>query len=134
MLASFKFHHIGYAVHSIEETSLIYKGSGYVATEKIFDPIQNVTICFLRKEGQPTVELLEPVDETSPVVKNLEKNGVSPYHCCYEVPDIDEAIKQLRRMRYIVVSKPAEAVALEGRRVAFLYNRAVGLIELLENS
>ena len=78
------------------------------------------------------VELLEPVDETSPVCKILDKNGVMPYHTCYIVVDIDNAIAELRTQRYIQVSKPAKAVAISGSRVCFMFNKNVGLIELVE--
>ena len=76
MLSNFHFHHIGYAVTSIEKTMYYYIDGGYSCSSVIFDPIQNVNICFLTKEGEPMIELLEPVDENSPINKNLEKNGV----------------------------------------------------------
>ena len=88
MLESFKFHHIGVAVKDIDKTAAMYVGGGYQKSEPIFDPVQNVNICWLTKAGMPTVELLAPVDETSPVCKILEKNGVTPYHTCYVVDDI----------------------------------------------
>lgn len=132
MLPEFKFHHIGVAVNDIDTTAAIYEDGGYRMSDIIFDPIQNVNICWLTREGFPTVELLAPVDETSPVCKTLEKNGVTPYHTCYVVENIDEAAKKLRKDRYVMVSKPAEAVAFKGSRVAFFYNKNIGLIELVE--
>ena len=132
MLESFIFHHIGVAVKDIEVTAQIYRRGGYFCSQTIFDPIQNVNICWLTKEGAPIVELLAPVDETSPVCKTLEKNGVTPYHCCYVVENIEETVKELRKQRYVLTSKPAEAVAFCGSRVCFLYNKNVGLIELVE--
>ena len=80
----------------------------------------------------PIVELLAPVDELSPVNKTLEKVGVSPYHCCYVVDNIEGAVSELKKQRYIMVSKPAEAVAFCGSRVCFLFNKNVGLVELVE--
>ena len=132
MLADFQFHHIGIAVKSIDKTALLYEQGGYSRSITTFDPIQNVNICWLTKEGMPMVELLEPVDETSPVCKILDKNGVMPYHTCYIVVDIDNAIAELRTQRYIQVSKPAKAVAISGSRVCFMFNKNVGLIELVE--
>lgn len=132
MLDSFKFHHIGVAVNDIEATALTYEQGGYKRSDSIFDPIQNVNICWLTKKGMPTIELLAPVDETSPVNKTLEKNGVTPYHTCYVVENIEEAVMQLRKQKYVMVSKPAEAVAFCGSRVCFLFNKNVGLIELVE--
>ncbi len=133
MLKSMKFHHIGVAVKDISATAAVYVTGGYKQSDTIFDPIQNVNICWLTKENMPVVELLEPVDETSPVNKILEKNGVTPYHTCYIVDEIELAMKELRKMKYIVVSKPAEAVAIHGCKVCFLFNKNVGLIELVES-
>lgn len=127
-----KFHHIGVAVKGIDATATVYEQGGYKRSASIFDPIQNVNICWLTKEGMPTVELLAPVDETSPVNKTLEKNGVTPYHTCYVVENIEETVAQLRKQKYVMVSKPAAAVAFCGSRVCFLFNKNVGLIELVE--
>ena len=132
MLADFQFHHIGIAVKDIGATARIYESGGYKSSATIYDPIQNVDICWLTKDGAPTVELLAPINENSPVNKILEKNGVSPYHTCYVVKDIQEGISELRKQKYVMVSKPAEAVALKGSKVAFLFNKNIGLIELVE--
>lgn len=133
MLESFKFHHIGVAVKSIEDTSAIYVAGGYSKTIVTFDPIQNVNICWLQKDGMPLVELLEPVDEASPVFKTLEKMGVTPYHTCYIVDNLEGAVGALRKQHYVMVSKPEVAVAINGSRVAFFFNKNVGLIELVES-
>lgn len=132
MLETFKFHHIGVAVKDIDATASVYELGGYHRSSTIFDPIQNVNICWLTKDSTPTVELLAPVDENSPVNKTLEKVGVTPYHCCYIVENLDEAVAALRKQRYVMVSKPEEAVAFKGSRVCFLFNKSVGLIELVE--
>lgn len=132
MLDSFIFHHIGVAVKDLDATATIYEQGGYHRSASIYDPIQNVNICWLTKEDMPTVELLAPVDEKSPVNKTLEKVGVSPYHCCYVVDNLEDACTELRKQKYIMVSKPAEAVAFCGSRVCFLFNKNVGLIELVE--
>lgn len=132
MLEYFRFHHIGIAVRDIDATASIYTNAGYVRSETIHDPIQNVYICWLTKEGMPTIELLAPVDESSPVNKTIEKNGVTPYHNCYIVDDLEQAVKELRKQKYVIVSKPEEAVAINHFRVCFLYHKNIGLIELVE--
>jgi len=132
MLDTFKFHHIGVAVNNIEATTAIYVHGGYKQSETIFDPIQNVNICWLTKDFMPTIELLAPVDENSPINKILAKNGVIPYHICYMVADIGQAIKDLRRLKYTLVSKSEPAVAINNCNVCFLFNKHIGLIELVE--
>ena len=132
MLESMAFHHIGVAVKSIDATAPMYEAGGYKRSEVVFDPIQNVNICWLTKEGAPIVELLEPVNEASPVCKTLEKNGVTPYHTCYVVTHIEAAVQELRSQKYVLTGKPVEAVAFCGSRVCFLYHKNMGLIELVE--
>ena len=132
MIPELLFHHIGIATKDIDATASVYVSGGYNRSATIFDPIQNVNICWLTKDGSPTIELLAPVDEKSPVNKTIEKNGVTPYHCCYVVDNINITVDELRKQKYVMVSKPAEAVAFKGSRVCFLFNKNVGLIELVE--
>jgi len=67
------------------------------------------------------------------VNRTLAAVGVSPYHICYTVADIELTVKELRRQqKFVLVAKPVPACALENKRVAFLYKKEVGLIELLE--
>lgn len=65
-------------------------------------------------------------------MKILDKVGVSPYHTCYQVSDIDDAIRKLKKMRFMPLSKPVIACALDDNKICFLYNKDVGLIELVE--
>ncbi len=133
MLHSFRFHHLGVAVVNIQITANEYVRFGYKMSSVTYDPIYNVNICWLTKEGMPMVELLEPMDDTSPVNKTLKKNGVTPYHTCYIVENLDETIAALRKQRYVLACKPVEAVAISRCRVCFLFNKNVGLIELVES-
>ena len=127
------FHHIGIACRDIDKTREFYLGLGYTASPVVDDPLQHVRICFLDKEGAPRLELLQPLDDQSPVARTLATAGVTPYHFCYEVRNIDEAIAALRPKRFLLVSGPVPACALGDRRIAFLYNKNNGLIELVEN-
>jgi len=134
MLEEFNFHHIGYAVNSIEKTSIYYTEEGWTLSEIYSDTIQNTRIAFLSKEFFPLIELVEPIDDKSPVVKTLDKMGVTPYHICYEVDDIDLAVSDLKRKRFIPLFKPVEAIALENRKICYLFNQTVGLIEIVNKN
>ena len=126
------FHHIGIACRDIAQTQAFYLQMGYTASPIVEDPVQHVRISFLEKDGVPRLELLEPLDEKNPVSRTLATVGVSPYHMCYEVQDIEAAIADLRRQRFLLVNGPVPACALENRRIAFLYQKNNGLIELVE--
>lgn len=132
MLKNFRFHHIGMAVKDLDATAFVYEQGGYRRSASVYDPVQNVSICWLTKGDSPIVELLAPVNDLSPVNKILDKVGVSPYHCCYIVDNLENAILELRKQKYVLVSKPVEAVAFCGGRVCFLFNKNIGLIELVE--
>jgi methylmalonyl-CoA/ethylmalonyl-CoA epimerase len=101
-------------------------------SDVVLDVIQNTNIAFLTKEGFPDIELVSLVDDKSPVVKTLTKVGVAPYHICYEVDDIDKAIADLKKKRYISLFKPVPAVAINNCRICYLYNVDIGLIEIVE--
>ena len=58
--------------------------------------------------------------------------GNTPYHLCYSVKDMGEAIGNLKNSGYALVEKPTCAVAFGSKKVAFLYSKHMGIIELLE--
>lgn len=134
MLHDFVFHHIGYAVKQIEKTAEYYINAGWKLSDIQIDPIQNAKIAFLFRENFPLIELVAPIDDFSPIVKTLEKSGISPYHICYEVNDINIAMQDLRQQKYIPLFNPVPAIALENRMICFLYHKDIGLIEILEKS
>ena len=133
MPSSLSFHHIGIACRDIAKSMTFYTAMGYQASPVIDDPIQHVRVCFLEKEGAPRLELLEPLDEQSPVARTLATAGVTPYHICYEVPDITAAIAALRGQKFLLVNGPVQACAMGDKRIAFLFQKHTGLIELVEN-
>ena len=132
MLNSFNFHHIGYAVNNIEATAEYYTQAGWLLSDVQIDKVQNTKIAFLSKSDMPLIELVAPIDENSPVVKILEKVGDSTYHICYEVENMDAAIAELRKQKYIKLFNPVQAIALGNKRICYLHNKNVGLIEILE--
>lgn len=132
MLESFRFHHIGVAVKSIEKTAQAYELVGFARSKRTFDPIQNVNICWLAREGMPLLELVEPMDGDSPVYQTLGKNEAVSYHTCYEIDNLDFAVEELREMHYVQVSEIEKAPAIHNSRICFLFHKNVGLIELVE--
>lgn len=127
-----KFHHIGYAISSLAESLDIFLSLGYKKVSKTErDELRKVEILFVENDGV-LVELISPLSSDSPISNVLKRVGNSAYHICYEVDNINSKIAELRKMRFIVVEKPTQAIAINNRRVAFLYNPKYGLLELLE--
>ncbi len=117
-----KFHHVGIAVRSITEAC----SEGTIFT----DNVQNVRVAFLSLNGLNS-ELIEPLDENSPVTQCLRK-GNKFVHICYEVPDIEKTLRECRKHGFHRIGKVAPAVAFNNRRIAWVYSSQYGLFELLE--
>jgi len=117
-----KFHHIGLAVKSINIL--------FPKLKPIIDPIQKVKVAFINLQGT-TLELLEPIGETSPIYNNL-KNNNKLCHICFEVSNLDNAIANGEKERFHVIQKPVPAVALGNRKVCFLFHSDYQIIELLQ--
>jgi methylmalonyl-CoA/ethylmalonyl-CoA epimerase len=131
---SFRFHHLGVAVTDLEKSIPIYRELfGYQLISGPFDdPLQKVVVCFLsRGPSDMVIELVMPAGPDSPVMRTLNQGG-SAYHVCYEVPDIEEALKHLKSHRCGVLSGPVPAVAFQGRPIAWLSTPTRQLIELVQ--
>ncbi len=127
------FHHIGIACRDILATAKEYGHFGYKSSEIIWDDIQKVSICFLSGEGLPVIELISSNHEQSPVKKWLGKNGVSPYHLCFNVENIENSIEEFKKQGFVLLGEPVEAIAIANRKIAFIYSLQTGLIELVES-
>jgi methylmalonyl-CoA/ethylmalonyl-CoA epimerase len=80
------------------------------------------------------VELIEPVDDSSPMYPLLKRYKNTPYHICYEVDDLEASIAELSTKGYTVMQEPLEAPCIENKRVSFLINSNLGIIELVETN
>ncbi len=130
-----KLHHFGIATKDIKKCASVYESMGYKSQGNIiFDNDRNLNILFM-SNGDTRVELIEKasVEEKSPIDAFLDK-GVNHniYHSCYAVSDIENMIDNLKKAKFVLVEQPKPAIAFNGKRVCFLYNFNVGMIELCE--
>lgn len=132
-----RIHHIGYAVKNMSEAIAAFEGVGYsVIAEPFDDHSRNVVIAFMKNE-HIVVELVSALnrEQASPVdfVSKIKIPGDGiPYHFCYECENINDSVAELENLEYRLVVPPLPAPAIDGRNVAFMLNRHIGLIELLE--
>ena len=131
-MINMKIHHIGYLVKSIEKSKSLFLSLGYdLEQDTVYDEFRKVDICFLIKDGY-RIELVSPKDSSSVVGELRKKVGNSPYHICYEVESLEDAVAALAEKRFVVWDEPHEAPAISGKKVVFLVNGQIGLIELVE--
>lgn len=129
-----KIHHIGYLVKNITAAKEEFEKLGFWAvSEEVFDPSRVIDIVFLEKDGYQ-VELISPQDESSVAYSLMKKHRNSPYHLCYVSDEFETELEQLCRNGYTLIEAPQPAPALGNRRVAFLMNYDIGMIEILEEA
>jgi methylmalonyl-CoA/ethylmalonyl-CoA epimerase len=128
------FEHIGWAVNSIDEAEGAFRALGFERRGGVTDDgPRGVRILLLKNREGVTVELVSPMDGgKSPVTNFLEKNGPSPYHCCFAVDrsEMESTLDGLSQAGFKVIIKPSPAPALGGGEVIFLYSKHVGIVEL----
>ena len=132
-----KVHHIGYLVKNMEKAKKIFEQLGFEDNSddgiSVYDDYRKIDILFM-KNGDYMIELILPKTEDSVVMDLRKKLGCMPYHMCYEVENIADSINELRKLHFVIWEEPHEAPAFNNRKVCFLINSQVGIIELLENS
>jgi len=127
----FKIEHIGYITKNIEKTAETFKVLGYSAEDIVNDDTQKTRICFLRKDGEVAIELVEPYPENATMLKMLKK-GATPYHTCYTVSDVQVVYDQLKDLGFAPLFTPVAAPAFGNRLICYFWKNDIGLIEVVE--
>lgn len=130
-----KLHHIGKVVEDLNKAKKYYLDYfGLKATgPAVVDPLQKVKVVFLvsHESSGFSIELIQPIDDSSPVSSFLEKGG-GLHHLCFEVENIHEAIEELKKKRCLILS---EAVLGKGHQdclTAWIFTEDRELVELVE--
>lgn len=129
-----KLHHIGYVVDSIKHALIELQTLKYkaVTTPPINDKIQRCRICFVEREGEPLVELVEPYENNKSLRKMLSQRGNAPYHMCYEVEDVEALFEELSEKEgWMPLFRPVEAAAFNNRLITYFYNTQMGYVEFV---
>lgn len=125
--------HVGIAVDDSKDASefwenilrIVHTNTEKVESEgvstKIFDT------------GKGKIELLDSINEDSPVQKFLQKKGPGIHHICLEVDNINKAIKELNESKIQVIND-SPTIGAEGYKIVFIHPRSTGgvLVELAE--
>ena len=120
----FSFHHYGLAINDFQKALSFYKQLGYNYTEPVVDLLQNVELIFCTSINYPSIELIKPLNDKSPIISYLQKYN--------EVDNVENIRMLFPNHRAICMSKPTPAILFDFRMVSFYYIEGVGLIELLQ--
>lgn len=127
-----RFHHVGYLVKKLTKAEKAFTTLGFSTLgEVVYDQYRDINILFMEKDSIK-IELISPVSEKSVVANLIKKYKNSPYHMCYECDDFDKELAELESLGFCRFEEPTLAPAIENRRVCYLMNANIGLVELLE--
>jgi len=129
-----KLHHIGCLVDDIEASKKMHKDVLKFTniSETVYVPSQKVYVCFIEVGNGTYLELIQPLDETSPLLKFRQKN-VNYYHLAYLVKNIDTVVDELCSKDAILLTSFASE-AFNQKKSVFLYSPERNLIELIDDS
>lgn len=123
-----KVHHIGIKVSTIKDSRHFYEVLGFIPVgEEIEDYYQHNVLLFMRL-GNTLIELIQPMDKTS----SIYKSRLGIHHLCYEVNNMDVLIQNMERKHLWKKIYDGVAPAINNRRIVFVINKELLLIELLE--
>jgi methylmalonyl-CoA/ethylmalonyl-CoA epimerase len=130
-----RLNHVALAVRDLAAAAERYRttlGAEVSAPHSL--PEQGVTIVFVTLTNTK-IELLEPLGESSPIAKFLERNpdgGI--HHVCYEVEDIRAARDRLKAEGARVLGDGEPKIGAHGKPILFLHPKDFfgTLIELEE--
>jgi methylmalonyl-CoA/ethylmalonyl-CoA epimerase len=128
-----KINHIAIAVNNLEEAAKFYQEVMGLTLSGIEVVTAQKTKVGFFKIGESNIELVQPAEPDSPLVKFLETKGQGIHHICLEVDDIDAEVKTfLEKGATMVDQKPRPGA--HNTRVAFVHPKSSGgvLIELCE--
>lgn len=136
-MGNLKQTHLGWAVNSLKNAIRTFLPLGYIPIGDVcIDNARKVELILLADSGDNIIELVAPIDDSSPVSDILKRNGPTPYHVCFSIDvekSFDDCKKDFEKNGFIVLQEPAPAPLLEGKDVVFLYSQHIGLIELVLN-
>jgi methylmalonyl-CoA/ethylmalonyl-CoA epimerase len=117
-----RLNHVAIAVRDIAKAADVYRRMlGTEVSEAMAQPAHGVTTVFITLPNTK-IELLEPLGETSPIAKFLDRNpdgGI--HHVCYEVDDIRAARDKLKREGVRVLGDGEPKIGAHGKPVLFLH-------------
>lgn len=130
-----RLNHIAIVVPDLEAARQLYaQGLGAKVSEREDFPEHGVAVVFVELENSK-IELLSPLDETSPVANFLQKHPQGGlHHICLEVADIDEAMVRAKKQGVRLLGDGIPKTGAHGKPVIFIHPKDLHgtLVELEE--
>ncbi len=128
-------YHVAIAVRDLSAVEEVYKTALGLRVEhrEVVEDQGVKTSMLVPEDGGTAIELLEPMDENSPISKFLDKRGEGIHHICFKVDDIEAVLERLKKQGVRLIDESPRPGAYNSR-VAFIHPKAMNgvLVELAE--
>ena len=128
-------YHVAIAVRDLSAVEEVYKTALGLRVEhrEVVEDQGVKTSMLVPENGGTAIELLEPMDENSPISKFLDKRGEGIHHICFKVDDIEAVLERLKKQGVRLIDESPRPGAYNSR-VAFIHPKAMNgvLVELAE--
>ncbi|WP_299332998.1 methylmalonyl-CoA epimerase [uncultured Psychroserpens sp.] len=129
-----KIEHIGIAVKDLEASNALFAGLFGKEHYKIEAVESEGVMTSFFKAGPNKIELLQAMNEDSPIAKFIEKKGEGIHHIAFAVDDIEKEIERLKGEGFKMIHETPKKGA-DNKLIAFLHPKATNgvLIELCQD-
>jgi methylmalonyl-CoA/ethylmalonyl-CoA epimerase len=130
-----KIAHIGIAVRSLDEALRVYTSAFGFVVEHVEEVASQKTRVAMLPIGESRLELLEAMEEDSPVARFIAKRGEGIHHICFQVEDVKQEISRLKAAGVRMIDETPRPGA-DGCLVAFVHPSSTNgvLVELSQPS
>jgi len=127
-----KINHIAIAVENIEQALTFWQDALGLQLQHVENVTsQNAKVAFL-PVGEGELELVQPTEKGTSLIKFLSEKGPGLHHICIEVENIGLALEELKSKGVRLINETPQE--LPCRKMAFIHPKSSGgvLVELYE--
>ena len=130
-----KIEHIGIAVKDLQQSNKLFGillGAEAYKTEEVLS--EGVIVSFFRT-GESKIELLQALNENSPIARFIAKKGEGIHHIAFEVIDIRARMAELKGKGFQLLSDEPKKGA-DNKLICFIHPKETNgvLIELCQEN
>ena len=128
-----QINHVAVVVDDMEKALSFWRDALGMELHELRDvPAEKSQVAFLPLPGSE-VELVQPTTDDSGIAKYLAKHGPGMHHICFEVDDIEGALRQLKA-RGVRLINEMPVPGAGGKQIAFIHPESTSgvLVELYQ--
>lgn len=126
--------HLGIAVKNLESAKKFYESIGMQVMPNEVIEAEGVKLAMVTA-GESRIELLEPLNEKSPIAKFLDKRGEGLHHVALHVQNLQETVDRMKANGTQFISDEIK-IGAGGHLYVFVHPKSAGgvLMELVQEA